>query len=158
MLTDCTTKPPQGRTTLKEQLQSHFPSETPSSSWLARKVGWAPGAQPVQASPFSPAVLQAVCRINRAIQKGVAADTVKELTCPEAQLPPVYPSASAVYQQELTALQQQRGGVSPRSRGEPRTVSAEHPQRDPDSCREGEVDVVRDRGLQTREWKDQSWD
>ncbi|XP_041616106.1 ras GTPase-activating-like protein IQGAP3 isoform X3 [Vulpes lagopus] len=56
------------------------------------------------------AMLQAVCRINRAIQKGVAADTVKELTCPEAQLPPVYPSASAVYQQELTALQQQRGG------------------------------------------------
>nr|XP_055180176.1 ras GTPase-activating-like protein IQGAP3 [Nyctereutes procyonoides] len=56
------------------------------------------------------AMLQAVCRINRAIQKGVAADTVKELMCPEAQLPPVYPSASAVYQQELTALQQQRGG------------------------------------------------
>uniref|UniRef100_A0A8P0TQ93 IQ motif containing GTPase activating protein 3 n=1 Tax=Canis lupus familiaris TaxID=9615 RepID=A0A8P0TQ93_CANLF len=74
------------------------------------KVGWAPGAQPVQASPSSPAVFQAVCRINRAIQKGVAADTVKELMCPEAQLPPVYPSASAVYQQELTALQQQRGG------------------------------------------------
>uniref|UniRef100_A0A8P0PBU0 IQ motif containing GTPase activating protein 3 n=1 Tax=Canis lupus familiaris TaxID=9615 RepID=A0A8P0PBU0_CANLF len=56
------------------------------------------------------AMFQAVCRINRAIQKGVAADTVKELMCPEAQLPPVYPSASAVYQQELTALQQQRGG------------------------------------------------
>uniref|UniRef100_A0A8P0PNY0 IQ motif containing GTPase activating protein 3 n=1 Tax=Canis lupus familiaris TaxID=9615 RepID=A0A8P0PNY0_CANLF len=56
-------------------------------------------------------VFQAVCRINRAIQKGVAADTVKELMCPEAQLPPVYPSASAVYQQELTALQQQRGGL-----------------------------------------------
>uniref|UniRef100_A0A8P0PJU9 IQ motif containing GTPase activating protein 3 n=1 Tax=Canis lupus familiaris TaxID=9615 RepID=A0A8P0PJU9_CANLF len=49
-------------------------------------------------------VFQAVCRINRAIQKGVAADTVKELMCPEAQLPPVYPSASAVYQQELTAF------------------------------------------------------
>uniref|UniRef100_A0A8P0PFK2 IQ motif containing GTPase activating protein 3 n=1 Tax=Canis lupus familiaris TaxID=9615 RepID=A0A8P0PFK2_CANLF len=57
-----------------------------------------------------PAQSAAVCRINRAIQKGVAADTVKELMCPEAQLPPVYPSASAVYQQELTALQQQRGG------------------------------------------------
>lgn len=39
--------------------------------------------------------------------------------CPEAQLPPVHPGAPAVYQQELRALQQQRGGVSPRP----------HPQR-----------------------------
>uniref|UniRef100_A0A8P0PN26 IQ motif containing GTPase activating protein 3 n=1 Tax=Canis lupus familiaris TaxID=9615 RepID=A0A8P0PN26_CANLF len=72
------------------------------------RLYYLPPAQ--SASPSSPAVFQAVCRINRAIQKGVAADTVKELMCPEAQLPPVYPSASAVYQQELTALQQQRGG------------------------------------------------
>uniref|UniRef100_A0A8C4MU63 IQ motif containing GTPase activating protein 3 n=1 Tax=Equus asinus asinus TaxID=83772 RepID=A0A8C4MU63_EQUAS len=53
------------------------------------------------------AMLQAVQRINRAIQRGVAADTVKELMCPEAQLPPVYPFASAVYQQELAVLQRQ---------------------------------------------------
>ncbi|KAK2502485.1 hypothetical protein MC885_019073 [Smutsia gigantea] len=56
------------------------------------------------------AMLRAVQRINRAIQSGVAADTVKELMCPEAQLPPVYPFASAVYQQELEVLQRQQQG------------------------------------------------
>uniref|UniRef100_A0A2K6GXB6 IQ motif containing GTPase activating protein 3 n=1 Tax=Propithecus coquereli TaxID=379532 RepID=A0A2K6GXB6_PROCO len=56
------------------------------------------------------AMLQAVRRINKAIQRGVAADTVKELLCPEAQLPPVYPFASAVYQQELAVLQRQQQG------------------------------------------------
>ncbi|XP_013014436.1 ras GTPase-activating-like protein IQGAP3 isoform X1 [Cavia porcellus] len=55
------------------------------------------------------AMLQAVQRINRAIQRGAAADTMKELMNPAAQLPPVYPFASAVYQQELTVLQQQQG-------------------------------------------------
>lgn len=58
-------------------------------------------------------MLQAVWRINRAIQRGVAADTVKELMCPEAQLPQVFPFASAVYQQELAVLQKQQQGVSP---------------------------------------------
>lgn len=43
--------------------------------------------------------------------------------CPEAQLPPVYPSAPAVYQQELRALQQQRGGVSPRPHPQRSTLS-----------------------------------
>ncbi|CAK6439514.1 unnamed protein product [Pipistrellus nathusii] len=56
------------------------------------------------------AMLQAVRRINKAIQKGVAADTVKELMCPEAQLPPVYAFASAMYQQELAVLQRQQQG------------------------------------------------
>nr|XP_042135220.1 ras GTPase-activating-like protein IQGAP3 isoform X2 [Peromyscus maniculatus bairdii] len=56
------------------------------------------------------AMLQAVWRINRAIQRGVAADTVKELMCPEAQLPQVFPFASAVYQQELAVLQKQQQG------------------------------------------------
>ncbi|KAG8519948.1 Ras GTPase-activating-like protein IQGAP3 [Galemys pyrenaicus] len=56
------------------------------------------------------AMLQAVQRINRAIQRGVAADTVKELMCPEAQLPPVYPFASTLYQQELAVLQKQQEG------------------------------------------------
>ncbi|XP_047559972.1 ras GTPase-activating-like protein IQGAP3 [Lutra lutra] len=56
------------------------------------------------------AMLQAVRRINRAIQRGAAAAIVEELMCPEAQLPPVCPGAPAVYQQELRALQQQRGG------------------------------------------------
>uniref|UniRef100_A0A2K6SPG7 IQ motif containing GTPase activating protein 3 n=1 Tax=Saimiri boliviensis boliviensis TaxID=39432 RepID=A0A2K6SPG7_SAIBB len=54
------------------------------------------------------AMLQAVQRINKAIQRGVAADTVKELMCPEALLPPVYPVASTVYQQELAVLQRQQ--------------------------------------------------
>ncbi|XP_028609108.1 ras GTPase-activating-like protein IQGAP3 [Grammomys surdaster] len=56
------------------------------------------------------AMLQAVWRINKAIQRGVATDTVKELMCPEAQLPQVYPFASAVYQQELALLQKQQQG------------------------------------------------
>ncbi|XP_062048487.1 ras GTPase-activating-like protein IQGAP3 isoform X6 [Lepus europaeus] len=56
------------------------------------------------------AMLQAVGRINRAIQRGAAADTVRELMCPEAQLPPVYPGAAAVYQQELAVLQRQQQG------------------------------------------------
>lgn len=57
-------------------------------------------------------MLRAVWKINKAIQRGVAADTVKELMCPEAQLPQVYPFASAVYQQELALLQKQQQGVS----------------------------------------------
>uniref|UniRef100_W5KJW7 IQ motif containing GTPase activating protein 1 n=1 Tax=Astyanax mexicanus TaxID=7994 RepID=W5KJW7_ASTMX len=52
-------------------------------------------------------VLQAVDRINAAIRKGVAEDTVNELMNPEAQLPPVYPSAADLYQRELFSLQQQ---------------------------------------------------
>ncbi|XP_045310452.1 ras GTPase-activating-like protein IQGAP3 isoform X3 [Leopardus geoffroyi] len=56
------------------------------------------------------AMLQAVCRINGAIRRGVAAATVAELMCPEARLPPVCPRAPAVYQQELAVLQQQQGG------------------------------------------------
>lgn len=67
--------------------------------------------------PAPPAVLQAVRRINRAIQRGVAADTAKELMSPEAQLPPVHPEASAVYQQELAELQRQRQGVRPGNAG-----------------------------------------
>ncbi|KAM6219947.1 ras GTPase-activating-like protein IQGAP3 [Rhynchocyon petersi] len=56
------------------------------------------------------AMLKAVRRINGAIQRGMAADTVKELMCPEAQLPPVYPFASTLYQQELAVLQRQQQG------------------------------------------------
>ncbi|XP_010642100.1 ras GTPase-activating-like protein IQGAP3 [Fukomys damarensis] len=55
------------------------------------------------------AMLQAVQQINRAIRRGAAADTVRELMSPAAQLPPVHPCASAVYQQELAVLQQQQG-------------------------------------------------
>lgn len=67
--------------------------------------------------PLPPAVLRAVRRINQAIRAGVAADTVKELKRPEAQLPPVHPCAPAVYQQELAVLQrQQQQGVRPRTR------------------------------------------
>lgn len=52
-------------------------------------------------------VLQAVQRINAAIRKGVAEDTVNELMNPDAQLPAVYPRASELYQRELFSLQQQ---------------------------------------------------
>uniref|UniRef100_G3WR35 IQ motif containing GTPase activating protein 3 n=1 Tax=Sarcophilus harrisii TaxID=9305 RepID=G3WR35_SARHA len=56
------------------------------------------------------AMLQAVGRINRAIRKGLAADTVRELMCPEAQLPEVYPFAESMYQQELSLIQRQQEG------------------------------------------------
>lgn len=63
----------------------------------------------------------------------MAADTVKELMCPEAQLPPVYAFASAMYQQELAVLQRQQQGVSPRNvglaAGGDQAVSPEHPLR-----------------------------
>ncbi|KAF7687951.1 ras GTPase-activating-like protein IQGAP1 [Silurus meridionalis] len=52
-------------------------------------------------------MLQAVERINGAIRKGVAEDTVNELMNPDAQLPTVYPRAAELYQRELFSLQQQ---------------------------------------------------
>uniref|UniRef100_A0A673KDE1 Ras GTPase-activating-like protein IQGAP1 n=1 Tax=Sinocyclocheilus rhinocerous TaxID=307959 RepID=A0A673KDE1_9TELE len=52
-------------------------------------------------------VLRAVERINAAIRKGVAEETVNELMNPDAQLPQVYPSAADLYQRELASLQQQ---------------------------------------------------
>ncbi|KAB5525981.1 hypothetical protein PHYPO_G00146450 [Pangasianodon hypophthalmus] len=52
-------------------------------------------------------MLQAVERINAAIRKGVAEDTVNELMNPDAQLPTVYPRAAELYQRELFSLQQQ---------------------------------------------------
>ncbi|XP_029430405.1 ras GTPase-activating-like protein IQGAP1 [Rhinatrema bivittatum] len=51
--------------------------------------------------------LAAVVRINAAIRKGVAEETVTELMNPEAQLPQVYPFAAGLYQRELATLQQQ---------------------------------------------------
>uniref|UniRef100_A0A8C2DZ85 IQ motif containing GTPase activating protein 1 n=1 Tax=Cyprinus carpio TaxID=7962 RepID=A0A8C2DZ85_CYPCA len=53
------------------------------------------------------ALLRAVERINAAIRKGVAEETVNELMNPDAQLPQVYPSAADLYQRELASLQQQ---------------------------------------------------
>ncbi|KAK6476832.1 ras GTPase-activating-like protein IQGAP1 [Huso huso] len=52
-------------------------------------------------------MLRAVDRINTAIRGEVAEETVSELMNPEAQLPQVYPSASDLYQRELSTLQQQ---------------------------------------------------
>ncbi|KAK1158164.1 ras GTPase-activating-like protein IQGAP1 [Acipenser oxyrinchus oxyrinchus] len=52
-------------------------------------------------------MLRAVDQINTAIRGGVAEETVSELMNPEAQLPQVYPSASDLYQRELSTLQQQ---------------------------------------------------
>jgi len=56
-------------------------------------------------------VLRAVERINGAIRKGVAEETVNELMNPDAQLPQVYPSAADLYQRELASLQQQSAEV-----------------------------------------------
>ncbi|GCC33833.1 hypothetical protein chiPu_0012304 [Chiloscyllium punctatum] len=52
-------------------------------------------------------MLEAVSRINAAIRKGVAEDTVTELMNRDAQLPEVLPFAAELYQQELSTLQQQ---------------------------------------------------
>lgn len=52
-------------------------------------------------------LLEAVSRINAAVRSGVAEQTMTELMNPEAQLPPVYPFAANLYQQELSTLQQQ---------------------------------------------------
>lgn len=52
-------------------------------------------------------VLRAVERINAAIRKGVAGETVNELMNSDAQLPQVYPTAADLYQRELASLQQQ---------------------------------------------------
>ncbi|XP_073715345.1 ras GTPase-activating-like protein IQGAP1 [Misgurnus anguillicaudatus] len=52
-------------------------------------------------------LLRAVEKINGAIRKGVAQETVNELMNPDAQLPQIYPSAADLYQRELTSLQQQ---------------------------------------------------
>ncbi|XP_067829550.1 ras GTPase-activating-like protein IQGAP1 [Heptranchias perlo] len=52
-------------------------------------------------------MLEAVSRINAAIRKGVAEDTVTELMNRDAQLPEVHPFAAELYQRELSTLQQQ---------------------------------------------------
>ncbi|XP_069078694.1 ras GTPase-activating-like protein IQGAP1 isoform X2 [Pleurodeles waltl] len=51
--------------------------------------------------------LAAVVRINMAIRKGIAEETVSELMNVDAQLPQVYPFAGELYQRELATLQQQ---------------------------------------------------
>lgn len=51
--------------------------------------------------------LAAVATINKAIRIGNAAETVEELTNPEAQLPIVYQTAANLYQNELFSLQLQ---------------------------------------------------
>ncbi|KAG9467067.1 hypothetical protein GDO78_015670 [Eleutherodactylus coqui] len=53
------------------------------------------------------AMEQAVFRINNTIRNGQATLTMKELACPDAQLPDVYPCAADLYQQELSVLQRQ---------------------------------------------------
>ncbi|KAK2525054.1 Iqgap3 [Columba guinea] len=55
----------------------------------------------------SPAVLQAVSRINAAIRRGTAAQTLEVLMDPAAQLPVVYPPAAPLYQHQLALLQRQ---------------------------------------------------
>ncbi|KAM4664022.1 ras GTPase-activating-like protein IQGAP3 [Discoglossus pictus] len=50
------------------------------------------------------AMNQAVSRINAAIHRGDPAQTMAELSNPDAQLPDVYPYAADLYQQELSVL------------------------------------------------------
>uniref|UniRef100_A0A671MPH3 Ras GTPase-activating-like protein IQGAP3 n=1 Tax=Sinocyclocheilus anshuiensis TaxID=1608454 RepID=A0A671MPH3_9TELE len=53
------------------------------------------------------AVQQAVCKINEAVQRGEARQTVRALMNPDAHLPDVYPFAAELYQRELAPLQRQ---------------------------------------------------
>ncbi|XP_066538517.1 ras GTPase-activating-like protein IQGAP3 isoform X2 [Hoplias malabaricus] len=55
----------------------------------------------------SQAMLQAVSKINEALRRGEARQTVRALTNPDAHLPDVYPFAAGLYQGELLHLQQQ---------------------------------------------------
>uniref|UniRef100_A0A671MQ13 Ras GTPase-activating-like protein IQGAP3 n=1 Tax=Sinocyclocheilus anshuiensis TaxID=1608454 RepID=A0A671MQ13_9TELE len=50
---------------------------------------------------------QAVCKINEAVQRGEARQTVRALMNPDAHLPDVYPFAAELYQRELAPLQRQ---------------------------------------------------
>ncbi|NWI22317.1 IQGA3 protein, partial [Sula dactylatra] len=53
------------------------------------------------------AMLRAVSRINAAVRRGIAAETLEALTDPAAQLPDVYPLAAPLYQRQLALLQRQ---------------------------------------------------
>ncbi|NXK51406.1 IQGA1 protein, partial [Chauna torquata] len=55
----------------------------------------------------SPAVLQAVSRINTAIRRGMPDKTLEALMEPVAQLPSVHPLAAPLYQRQLALLQRQ---------------------------------------------------
>ncbi|XP_042296040.1 ras GTPase-activating-like protein IQGAP3 isoform X2 [Sceloporus undulatus] len=51
---------------------------------------------------------EAVRRINAALRRGLAEETLQTLAAPEAQLPDVFPFAAGLYQQELSSLQRQQ--------------------------------------------------
>uniref|UniRef100_A0A8C3CHW0 IQ motif containing GTPase activating protein 3 n=1 Tax=Cairina moschata TaxID=8855 RepID=A0A8C3CHW0_CAIMO len=59
----------------------------------------------------SPAVLQAVSRINAAIRRGTPDKTLEALMEPAAQLPAVHPLAAPLYQHQLALLQRQHPRV-----------------------------------------------
>lgn len=65
------------------------PEEITSRTYLARR-GNGTGCSSLHRPSLSPAVLRAA-EDQQSSPEGVAADTVKELMCPEAQLLPVYP-------------------------------------------------------------------
>ncbi|KAA0702572.1 Ras GTPase-activating-like protein IQGAP3 [Triplophysa tibetana] len=52
-------------------------------------------------------MIQAVCKINEAVRRGEARQTVQALMNADAQLPDVYPFAAELYQRELQPLQRQ---------------------------------------------------
>lgn len=60
---------------------------------------------------MSPAVLQAVSRINAAIRRGAPDKTLEALMEPAAQLPAVHPLAAPLYQHQLALLQRQHPRV-----------------------------------------------
>lgn len=69
----------------------------------------------------SPAVLQAVSRINAAIRRGTPDRTLEALMEPAAQLPAVHPLAAPLYQHQLALLQRQHPRVgAPLPSGESR--------------------------------------
>ncbi|KTG04050.1 hypothetical protein cypCar_00004318, partial [Cyprinus carpio] len=86
----------------REQKEQNAPGEPLMKEELQSGVD----AANAQAADYQK-LLRAVERINAAIRKGVAEETVNELMNPDAQLPQVYPSAADLYQRELASLQQQ---------------------------------------------------
>uniref|UniRef100_A0A673JL87 Ras GTPase-activating-like protein IQGAP3 n=1 Tax=Sinocyclocheilus rhinocerous TaxID=307959 RepID=A0A673JL87_9TELE len=51
--------------------------------------------------------VEAMCKINEAVRRGEARQTVRALMNPDAHLPDVYPFAAELYQRELAPLQRQ---------------------------------------------------
>uniref|UniRef100_A0A8C1QHP9 IQ motif containing GTPase activating protein 1 n=1 Tax=Cyprinus carpio TaxID=7962 RepID=A0A8C1QHP9_CYPCA len=90
----------------REQKEPVTASNAPGEPLMKEELQSGVDAANAQAANYQK-LLRAMERINAAIRKGVAEETVNELMNTDAQLPQVYPSAADLYQRELASLQQQ---------------------------------------------------